>query len=103
MLVLLEGKDEPTDATPLSVGLRVSPLVHFDCCFAGVNRDTGGGRYQGMPVAALQAGASAVVASAHPLYDAHAAQFANVLYTGLLEYGLCLGDALREARKALQA
>lgn len=43
-----------------------------------------------------------MVASAHPVYDKQAAQFAEVLYKCLLEYGLCLGDALLEARKALR-
>jgi hypothetical protein len=42
------------------------------------------------------------VASAHPVYDDHAAQFAAVSYTGLLEYGLCLWQALLAARQALR-
>ena len=103
MSVLLEGKDKLTDATVVSVGLKHHPLLHFDCCWAGWNVGSGGGRYLGMPVAALRAGASAAIASAHPLYDKHAAHFAEVLYTCLLNHGLCLGDALLEARKALKS
>jgi hypothetical protein len=47
-------------------------------------------------IAALGAGATAVVASAHPLYGAKVARFAEVLHTCLLDYGCCLGDALQD-------
>ena len=102
MSVLLERNDELTDITLTSVGLQGNPIVHFDCCWAGINLGTGGGRYLGMPIAALQAIASAVIASSHPLYDAPAAQFNRVLYEALIDGGLCLGDAVIQARKALK-
>ena len=58
----------------------------------------------GMPVSMMQAGASAVLASEHALYDAHAAFFGEALHGAMLDSGnpLAVGDALLAARRATQ-
>ena len=59
-------------------------VVHHDCCVAGTIRARGGGRFDGHPTAALAAGASAVLSSVHPLWDAPAGEFSVHFYHGLL-------------------
>jgi hypothetical protein len=75
-------------------------IVHHDCCVVGTTHGRGGGRFDGHPSAALFAGASCVLASAHPLWDDAAAQFSEHLYERLLE-GQPVGSALLETRRAL--
>lgn len=62
-----------------------APLVHLDCCKAGFDHGKGGGRFEGMAVAALRAGASAVLASSLPVYDGSARLFSERLYAALLD------------------
>ena len=76
-------------------------IIHEDCCLTGVVFGHGGGRFTGHPPAALQAGASCVLASAHPLWDAPARHFSSVLYALLLDRRETVGDALLAARRAL--
>jgi CHAT domain-containing protein len=100
----LEGKDVLTDGQVREMKLTAGPLVHLDCCLAGFNIGTGGGKFVGMPVTLLQCGASVVVASAHPLYDGHAAFLAQALYNRLLDadHAMCTGKALLAARRETQ-
>jgi len=83
------------------------PLIHFDCCFAGHILGSGGGRFEGLPTAALLAGASTVVSSAYPLYDKPAADFSKYFYDALLPreaftIAPCnVGRALLQARQKI--
>jgi CHAT domain-containing protein len=105
LALALEGRDVFTVEDMRGMKWQGGPLVHLDCCLAGVNRSIGGGKFIGMPVAMLQSGASAVVASAHPLYDGHAAFFARVLYDRMLDavHPLGVGEALLAARRETHA
>jgi tetratricopeptide (TPR) repeat protein len=81
------------------------PVVHLDCCYAGMDWGRGGGRFEGMPVASLRAGAGAVLASRHIVYDEPAGYFTERLYEQLLDEktSRTLGDALMAARRATHA
>jgi tetratricopeptide (TPR) repeat protein len=99
---LLLAADERLLWTDLPKGLwPTHPFVHLDCCNSGLAWSQGGGRMAGMPFAALEAGASAVLASSVPLYDKPAADFTRALYRRLLENGLNLGEALMAARSEI--
>jgi tetratricopeptide (TPR) repeat protein len=77
------------------------PWIHFDCCFGAAAREEGGGRRLGLIHAALDRGASAVLASSHALGDADAARFAEVFYGRWLGGEAAAGEALLEARREL--
>jgi tetratricopeptide (TPR) repeat protein len=59
------------------------PLAHYDCCYSGDILARGGGRFEGHPTAALFAGASAVLSSAHLLRDKTASDFSRHFYEAL--------------------
>ena len=57
------------------------------------------GRFEGLPIAAIMAGASAVVSSEYEIFDDTAEYFATCLYENLLDRGMGLGAALLDARR----
>jgi hypothetical protein len=83
------------------ISWRGAPFLHLNCCRAGENWGWGGGRFVGLPAASLECGASAVLASFHPLYEQSAAAFSAELYDSLLNAGTTLGVALLHARRKI--
>lgn len=83
--------------------LKGHPLIHLDTCVTGWTRGSGGGRYDGHSTAALLAGASCVLSSVHPMFDALAGQFSWRLYGKLLQSkrAATVGRALMETRNTM--
>ena len=79
------------------------PFVNLVCCSAAATWGQGGGRFEGLPVAALEAHASAVVASFHPLYQGPAIMFARSFYEAALRpsEALTVGEAILKARQSV--
>ncbi len=99
-LLALAGADtlDPREVARLDLH---AGIVHNQCCYLGAARGRGGGRFDGHPTAALVAGASCVLSSAHPLWDDAAAEFSARLYHRLLFDGRTVADALLTARREM--
>jgi CHAT domain-containing protein len=97
----LAGEERLHWSDLLHVQWKQAPFLHLDCCDAGAGWGRGGGRFEGLPVVLLKAGASAVLASTHTLYDAPADFFSRQLYHHLLhrDHPQALGNALLLARR----
>jgi Tfp pilus assembly protein PilF len=78
-----------------------SAVVHVLSCHSGLVHGRGGGRFDGHPVAALVAGASCVLSSAHVLWDDAAAVYAARLYDRLLGGHEAVGAAVLAVRGEL--
>jgi CHAT domain-containing protein len=98
--VALAGTEHLSFQDLHSIAWAQGPFLHWDCCMAGASWGTGGGRFAGLPPAAIRSGASAVLASFHPLFDKPAKEFSLALYRAMLdsEEPLPLGKALLQAR-----
>jgi tetratricopeptide (TPR) repeat protein len=99
-LLALAGADvlDPRQVARLTMH---SGIVHNQCCHLGTARGRGGGRFDGHTTAALVAGASCVLSSAHPLWDDAAAEFSARLYHRLLFDRQTVAEALMTARREM--
>ena len=101
---MLLADDEIGYADLRNIRWAKGAFVHWDCCLAGASWGEGGGRFSGLPPAAVRSGAAAVLASFHPLFDEPAKDFSLSLYQAMLDskQPLPLGKALLCARNVVQ-
>jgi len=79
--------------------LGCQPFVFLNSCWTGRPRARGGA-FRGLPIAFLQLGAAAVVASVFPVADQRAALFAGTFYERLFA-GDTVGEAMLHTRQEM--
>jgi hypothetical protein len=99
----LDGNGERVHWSDLRKAKWLShPFIHFDCCDSGSVKNQRGGRFEGLSIISLEAGASAVVSSAVQIDDDAASDFSMAFYAALLhKEAKSVGEAVMIARRSI--
>jgi tetratricopeptide (TPR) repeat protein len=80
--------------------LADNPIIHYDCCQAGITVYHLGGHYAGLAPFTVAIGASCCLLANRLIYDKLAARMTSGLYDKLLG-GLTVGESLLETRRQI--
>jgi hypothetical protein len=93
------AKDEKVRPAHLAhLLLTNEPIIHYDCCQAGISSYHWGGEHRGFGYYTIAIGASCCLQANRYLFDERAADMSKLFYTKLLEEGKTAGVALLETR-----
>jgi tetratricopeptide (TPR) repeat protein len=78
-----------------------NPILHYECCDAGMTVYHKGGYQEGFAVASLAIGASACLVANRLLFEEAGASMTELFYSALLTPGVTAGEALLQARSEI--
>ena len=96
----LSGKDKIRPGDIESLSFDQNPIIHYDCCIAGIENYQWGGAYRSLAAITLSCGASCCLQANHYLFDRFSKN-SELLYNKILDDKQNVGHALLETRNML--